>query len=230
MFLGGGGPILADQTSVMCWTITAMSLIMAVAAVWSMVILMAWVGRPISFFSCCQYLRGLLARSSASLLMVSIQWWWARILPSSRMSWTVFRLCLLSARWVLRSLVLLWWSVSLHRIDVSLLNRSETEIKGLVQIVVWGIACCLASCIALIFAAIDAQTSFCVACLRFIGFAESGEEPRAPSESCGLRGSSAPRAAKLCDSGIGVEVFLLFKSSARAEEGGDFYLALPFSS
>ena len=132
MFSGGGGPILVDQTSVMCRTITAMSLIMAVALVWSVVILMVCVGRPINFFSCCQYLRGLLARSSASLLIVSIQWWCARILPSSRMSWTVFRLCLLSARWVLSSLVLLWWSVSLHRIDVSLLNLSETEIKGLV--------------------------------------------------------------------------------------------------
>ena len=53
------------------------------------------------------------------------------------------------------------------------MNLSETEIKGLVQIVIWGIACCLAFCIALILAAIVVQTSFCVACLRFIGSAES---------------------------------------------------------
>ena len=71
------------------------------------------------------------------------------------------------------SLVLLWWSVSRHRTDESLLNLSETEIKGLVQNVVWGMACCLAFCMALIFAAIVVQTSVCVACLRFIGAAES---------------------------------------------------------
>ena len=71
------------------------------------------------------------------------------------------------------SLVLLWWSVSRHRTDESLLNLSETEIKGLVQNVVWGIACCLAVCIALILAANAVQTSSCVDCLRFSGVAES---------------------------------------------------------
>ena len=74
---------------------------------------------------------------------------------------------------MLRSLVLLWRSVSWHRIVESLLNISETEIKGLVQILIWGIACCLAFCMALIFAAIVSQTSFCDACQRFIGCAES---------------------------------------------------------
>ena len=53
------------------------------------------------------------------------------------------------------------------------MNLNETVIKGLVQIVVWGIACCLAFCIALILAAIDVHISFCDACLRFNGSVES---------------------------------------------------------
>ena len=71
-----------------------------------------------------------------------------------------------------RSLVLLWRSESRHKIVDNLLNLSETDIKGRVQIVVWGIACFLASCIALIWSVIATQTSACVACLRFIGLAE----------------------------------------------------------
>ena len=85
----------------------------------------------------------------------------------------VLRLCLLSMRCTLRLLVLLWWSVKRHRTVVSLLNFSETGIKGLVQILICGIDCFLASCIELILEAIVVQTSFCVACLRFIGSAES---------------------------------------------------------
>ena len=68
--------------------------------------------------------------------------------------------------------MLLWWSVSRHSTDVSLLYFSETDIKGLVQILICGIDCLLASCIAFILDAIVVQTSFCVACLRFIGSAE----------------------------------------------------------